>query len=51
MSERNISQEFGLKNIDQTRNYFFEEIGQNELTSKKSKMVCTTLNYFEYFLI
>ena len=37
MIEKNISQEFSLKNIDKTRNYFFEEIEQNELTSRKYK--------------
>ena len=45
MVEENISQEFRLKNIDQTRNYFLEEIKQNELMSKKQKKVFTTLNY------
>ena len=30
-----MSQEFRLKNIDKTRNYFLEEIDQNELTSRK----------------
>ena len=35
MSEENISQEFRLKNIDETKNYFIEEINQNELISKK----------------
>ena len=45
MVEENISQEFRLKNIDQTRNYFLEEIKQNELMSKKHKKVFTTLNY------
>ena len=29
MSEENISQEFRLKNIDETRNYFIKEINQN----------------------
>ena len=29
MSEENISQEFRLKNIDETRNYLIEEINQN----------------------
>ena len=29
MVKENISQEFRLKNIDETRNYFLEEIGQN----------------------
>ena len=51
MVEENISQGFILKNIDETRNYFVEEIEQNELISKKFKMVYKTLNYIEYFLI
>ena len=37
MSEENISQEFRLKNIDDTINYLTEEISQNELMSKKHK--------------
>ena len=37
MSEENISQEFRLKNIDETRHYFIKEINQNELMSKKHK--------------
>ena len=51
MVEGKISKEFRLKNIDETRNYFLEEIKQNELMSKKPKKVCTTLNYIEHFLI
>ena len=51
MIEENISQKFRLKNIDETRNYFPEEIEQNNLMSRKNKMVCTTLNYIEHFLI
>ena len=35
MSEENISREFRLKNIDETKNYFIEEINQNELMSKE----------------
>ena len=50
MTEENISQEFRLKNIDETRNYLIEEINRNELMSKKHKKVCTTLNYIEHFL-
>ena len=46
-----MSQEFRLKNIDDTRNYFLEQIGQNELMSRKHKKVCTTLNYIEHFFI
>ena len=37
MVEENISQEFRLKNTDETRNYFIEEIEQNELMCKKHK--------------
>ena len=37
MEEKNISQEFRLKNIDETKNCFVEEIQQNELMSKKTK--------------
>ena len=38
-----MSQEFRFKNIYETRNYFLEEIKQNELMSKKHKKVCKTL--------
>ena len=31
----NISQKYRLKNIDETRNYVLEEIGQSELMSRK----------------
>ena len=47
MVEGNISQEFRFKYIDETRNYFHEEIKRNELISN----VCTTLNYIEHFPI
>ena len=45
MAEENISQEFRLKNIDETRNYLIEEINRNELMRKKHQKVCTILNY------
>ena len=51
MAEENKSQEFRLKNIHETRNYFLEEIKQNELMSKQHKKVCTTLSYIEHFLV
>ena len=51
MAEENIGQEFRLKNINKRRNYFVEDIDQNELMTKKHKKVCTTLNYIEHFLI
>ena len=35
MAEENISQEFRLENIDETRNYFLEEIEQNKMMSRK----------------
>ena len=38
MSEEDISQEFRLKNIDETRNFLIEKINQNESTSKNRKM-------------
>ena len=46
-----MSQEFRLKNINETRNYFLEEIEKNELMSNKHKKTCATLNYTEHFLI
>ena len=49
--EENLSQEFRLKKIDETRTYLIEEINRNELVSKKHKKVCTTLNYIEHVLI
>ena len=50
MSEENISQEFRLTNTNETRNYFIEEINQNELMSKKHKKVCRVLSYTEHLL-
>ena len=49
--EEDISQEFRLKNKDETKNYLIEEMNRNELMSKKHKNVCATLNYIEDFLI
>ena len=43
MTEGNISQEFRLKNIDETRNYSIEEINQIKLVNKKHKKVCSSL--------
>ena len=51
MVEQNISQEFRLKNIDKRRTYFFKELEQIELISKKHKQICKTLTYIEHFLI
>ena len=35
MVEENISREFRLENIDETRNYFLEEKEQNKMMSRK----------------
>ena len=40
MAKENIGQKFRLKKIDEKRNYFIEEIKQNELVSKKHKKIC-----------
>ena len=45
-----IREEFRLKNIVETRNYFVEEIEQNELMSKKHRKVCAIVSYIEHFL-
>ena len=46
-----MSQEFRFKNIYETKNYFHEEIEQNELISRKHKKVCTAVNYIEHFFV
>ena len=51
MTEEKVSLEFRLKNINETRNYFIDEINQNELMSKKHKKVCWVLNYLEHLLV
>ena len=33
------------------KNYFIEEINQNQLISKKHKKICNILNYTELLLI
>ena len=51
MAEENIDQEFRLKEIDEKRNNFIEEIKQNELISQNHKKICKILNYTEHLLI
>ena len=51
MIKENISQKVKLKNVDETRNYFLEQIEQVVLMRNNHKKVCTTLNYIEHFLI
>ena len=50
MTEENISKEFILKNIDETKNYFLKEIEQNELMCEKYIKACTNPNYIQHFL-
>ena len=51
MYEENIKEKFRLKNIDETRNYLFEEINQNKLMSKKYKKIYRVLDYIKHSLI
>ena len=37
MVQHNISQELRLKNLDETRHYFIEEIKRNEFMSEKAQ--------------
>ena len=45
------SLEFRLKKIDETRNYFYEEIKHNDLMSGKCRKTCKYLSYVEHLLI
>ena len=49
MAGGNRSQEFRLENVNETRNYLFEEINRNGLISEKHKIFFTILNYIEDF--
>ena len=40
-----------MKKIDESRNYFLDEIEQNELISKKHRNVYITQNCTAYFFI
>ena len=51
MTEVNVSQEFRLKNIQEIRNYFIEEISKNKSIKKRHKKVCRVLNYIECLLV
>ena len=48
MSKESIIKEFRLKNVDETRSYFVEEIEQNELMSKN---FCMTLIYEQILVL
>ena len=51
MAEENISQEFRLKNRNETGNYFIEKLNQKNLSSKKQAKVFTAWNYIDHLLI
>ena len=51
MSKENLSQGLRLQKMEEARNYFIKKTDQNELMSKKHKIVSTTLNYIDHFLI
>ena len=51
MARENMSQEFRLKNIYETRNDFIKEINQSELIIKKYKTVSTVLNYIKHLIV
>ena len=46
-----MGQEFRWKSIEETKNYFLEELEQNELMSKKPSKICATLNILNTLLI
>ena len=51
MVEENISQEYRLKNLNEIRNYFLEQIKQNQLMNKRHKKICRILNHNKHTLI
>ena len=51
MNKEKISQKFRQKDIDETRNYFLEELKQTELMRRKYKKFCASPNCIEHFLI
>ena len=46
-----MGQEFRWKSIEEKKNYFLEELEQNELMSKKPSKICATLNILNTLLI
>ena len=49
--EENISLNFRLKKIDETRNFYIEKIKENDLIRKKSKRVCADLKTLNNHLL
>ena len=48
--KKTLAKNLHRKKINEINNYLIKEIDQSELLSNKSKKVCATLNYIEYFL-
>ena len=48
---KEASFEFRLRKIDETRNYFLDEIKHNDLMCEKHKKTRKYLNYLEHLLI
>ena len=46
-TEESISQDFRLRKIDETRNYFIEEMKKDDLMFKKHKKAYMVLRYIE----
>ena len=46
-----VSLEFRLRKIDETRNYLSADIKHNDLMSEKYKKTCKYLNYFDHLVI
>ena len=50
MTEEKITKKFRFKKMDETRNYFIQEIQQNDLISMRHQKVCTAFNHIEQSL-
>ena len=51
MDEGKENQNFRLKNRNEGKNYYIEDINRKKLSSKKHKKVCAALNYIEHSFI
>ena len=49
MVEENKSQEFRVKNIDETKGHLIEEVNRNKLMSKNHKKVCTLQRFVQLY--
>ena len=51
MTNENVSLEFRLKKINETKNYLLGEIRHNDLMREKHKKTCRYFNYLEHSLL